>query len=222
MDRRQDLEIILRSRAPIVVIETQDEARVLEVLKSISIQSSSTEYLPLFRWTVTDGLQRLDIDLEPQLLNSEPADVLKHIRAVSKPGIYVLLDFHPFLDDPVHVRLIKDICIHYRKVARQLVLISHKVTLPQELESFSARVDMALPGENERRSIIENIADEYSRENSGARVQVDPKAYKLLIRNLAGLTYRDTERLARNAIYLDGASLSTTRHGLMTSADSRD
>jgi hypothetical protein len=128
MDRRQDLEIILRSRTPIVVIETQDEARVLEVLKSISIQSSSNEYLPLFRWTVTDGLQRLDIDLEPQLLNSEPADVLKHIRAVSKPGIYVLLDFHPFLDDPVHVRLIKDICIHYRKVARQHVLISHKLT----------------------------------------------------------------------------------------------
>jgi len=38
MDRRQDLEIILRSRAPIIVIETQDEARVLEVLQSISIR----------------------------------------------------------------------------------------------------------------------------------------------------------------------------------------
>jgi SpoVK/Ycf46/Vps4 family AAA+-type ATPase len=205
MDRRQDLEIILRSRAPIIVIETQDEARVLEVLQSISIRSSSSEYLPLFRWTVTDGLQRLDIDLEPQLVNSAPTDVLKHVRAVSKPGIYVLLDFHPFLDDPVHVRLIKDICIHYRDVARQLVFISHKVSLPHELETFSARVDMALPGDKERRRIIEKLADEYSRENSGARVQVDPKAYKLLVRNLAGLTYRDTERLARNAIYLDGA-----------------
>ena len=67
--------------------------------------------MPLFRWTVTDGLQRLDIDLEPQTLNSDPTDVLKHIRAVTKPGIYILLDFHPFLDDPVHVRLLKDICI---------------------------------------------------------------------------------------------------------------
>ncbi|MGI9222907.1 MAG: AAA family ATPase [Woeseiaceae bacterium] len=215
MDRRQDLEIILRSRTPIIVIETQDEARVLDVLKSISIQSSSSEYLPLFRWTVTDGLQRLDIDLEPQLMNSAPTDVLKHVRTVSKPGIYVLLDFHPFLDDPVHVRLLKDICIRYRNVATQLVLISHKVTLPRELETFSARVDIALPSEKERRSIIERIADEYSRENSGARVQVDPKAYKLLIRNLAGLTYRDTERLARNAIYLDGAITRTDLPGVM-------
>ena len=215
MDRRQDLEIILRSRAPIIVIETQDEARVLEVLQSISIRSSSSAYLPLFRWTVTDGLQRLDIDLEPQLVNSAPTDVLKHVRAVSKPGIYVLLDFHPFLDDPVHVRLIKDICIHYRDVARQLVFISHKVSLPHELETFSARVDMALPGDKERRHIIEKLADEYSRENSGARVQVDPKAYKLLVRNLAGLTYRDTERLARNAIYLDGAITRSDLPGVM-------
>ena len=74
---------------------------------------------------------------------------------------------------------------------------------------------MAHPGEKERRSIIESIADEYSRENSGARVQVDPKAYKLLIRNLAGLTYRDTERLARNAIYLDGAITKSDLPGVM-------
>ena len=82
----------------------------------------------LFRWTITDGLQRLDISLEPQAINSEPRDVLKHIRAVSKPGVYVLLDFHPFLDDPVHVRLLKDICMQAREVNRQIVLLSHKVT----------------------------------------------------------------------------------------------
>ena len=215
MDRHQDLEIILRSRTPLVVIETRDERRVLRMLQSITIKATTAEYLPLFRWTVTDGLQRLDIDLEPQLINSEPVDVLKHIRAVSKPGTYVLLDFHPFLDDPVHVRLLKDICIHYRDVARQIVLISHQVTLPNELEAFSARVDMALPGEPERKKIIENVAREYSQENAGSQVQVDPRAYELLVRNLAGLTYGDTERLARNAIYVDGAITRSDLPGVM-------
>ena len=205
MDKQHDLEVILRSRTPIVIIETHDESRVLEVLQSISIASSAADYNPLFRWTVTDGLQRLDIELEPQLMNSQPTDVLKHIRAVSKPGIYVLLDFHPFLEDPVHVRLLKDICIRYRETPRQIVLISHQVEMPSELEAFSARVDMALPAEQERQKIIQNVADEYSEQNRGAKVQVDPKAYQLLVRNLAGLTYGDTERLARNAIYVDGA-----------------
>ena len=215
MDRRQDLEIILRSRTPLIVMETRDERRVLNMLQSIGMQAATAEYMPLFRWTITDGLQRLDIDLEPQLLNSEPTDVLKHVRAVSKPGIYVLLDFHPFLDDPVNVRLIKDICIRYADVPRQLILISHKVELPHELEAFSARVDMALPGEDERKAIIKAVAGEYSSRHSGAQVQVDPRAYELLVRNLAGLTYADTERLARNAIYVDGAITRSDLPGVM-------
>jgi SpoVK/Ycf46/Vps4 family AAA+-type ATPase len=215
MDRRQDLEIILRSRTPLIVMETRDERRVLRMLQDIGMQSSTSDYLPLFRWTITDGLQRLDIDLAPQLTNSEPADLLKHIRAVSKPGIYVLLDFHPFLDDPVHIRLIKDICIHYREVPRQLILISHQLELPRELEAFSARVEMALPGDAERKTIIESVAREYSAENSGAQVQVDPRAYELLVRNLAGLTYADTERLARNAIQVDGAITRSDLPGVM-------
>jgi SpoVK/Ycf46/Vps4 family AAA+-type ATPase len=205
MDQKHDLELILKSRTPIVVIESRDEARILEMLRSITITMATDDYLPLFRWTITDGLQRLDIALEPQTLNSEPTDVLRHIRAVSKPGVYVLLDFHPFLEDPVHVRLLKDICIQYKTTARQIVLVSHEVRLPTELESYSARVDIGMPSEDERRDIVERVARDWSRDNRGTRVQADAKAHKLLIENLAGLTYRDTERLARNAIYVDGA-----------------
>ena len=205
MDGRHDLEVILRSRTPIVVIETRDEARMLEMLQRISVSGIGGQYMPLFRWTVTDGLQRLDIDLEPQPLNSEPTDVLKHIRAVSKPGIYVLLDFHPFLEDPVHVRLLKDICIRYREVPRQIILISHTVKLPKELDSFSARFDIRLPNEDQRRAIIQRVADDWVAENPGARVKADSKAYEMLVKNLAGLTHGDTEQLARNAIFVDGA-----------------
>jgi len=205
MDRQRDLEIILRSRMPIVVIETRDEKRMLHLLRTIAISGSGNEYLPLFRWTITDGLQRLDIELEPQLHNSQPPDVLRHIRAVTKPGRYVLLDFHPYLQDPVNIRLMKDVCMRFGETARQLILISHKVELPNELESFTARFDMALPTEKERESIIKRVANEYSNDNPGMRVKYDPKAYQLLVQNLAGLTDHDTEKLAKNAIYVDGA-----------------
>jgi hypothetical protein len=205
MDGRHDLELVLRSRTPIVVIESQDEQRLLRLLQSVTMERAREAYSPLFRWTITDGLQRLDIALEPQAVNSEPTDVLKHIRAVSKPGIYVLLDFHPFLEDPVHVRLLKDICLRSREVRRQIILISHEVRIPNELESFCARLDMALPSPEDRARIIKQVASEYATDNPGARVQVDPRAHDLLIKNLAGLTWADTERLARNAICVDGA-----------------
>ena len=215
MDGSHDLELIIRSRTPIVVIESQDEARMLQVLQGIAMRGAGDAYMPVFRWTITDGLQRIDIALEPQSINSEPTDVLKHIRAVRKPGIYVLLDFHPFLGDPVHVRLLKDICIQYNQVQRQIVLISHKIDIPSELESFCARFEMDLPSEEERARIIKATINEYGKEHPGSRVQVDPKAHKLLIQNLAGLTYADTERLARNAIYVDGAITRSDLPGVM-------
>lgn len=190
---------------PIVVIETRDEKRMLHLLQTITLSSTSNEYQPLFRWTVTDGLQRLDIELEPQLHNSEPPEVLRHIRAVNKPGIYVLLDFHPYLQDAVIIRLMKDICMRFGEISRQIILISHKVQLPSELEGFAARFDMALPTEQERESIIKRVANKYASDHPGSRVQYDPKAYQMLIQNLAGLTDHDTEQLAKNAIFHDGA-----------------
>lgn len=215
MDRQHDLELILRSRTPIVAIETRDESRLLDLLKSLALARTSDGYLPLFRWTVTDGLQRLDISLEPQLHNSGPAEVLRHIRAVTKPGIYVLLDFHPYLSDPVNVRLLKDICIRFKEVARYLILVSHSVSLPDELKSFSARFEMALPTDKEREEIVKRVAAQWALENPGSQVQADPKAYRLLIQNLAGLTDADTEKLARNAIFFDGAITKSDLPGVM-------
>lgn len=217
MDCRHDLEVILRSRIPIIVIETRDETRALEMLRALVMSGAGQHYLPLFRWTVTDGLQRLDIELEPQAVNSAPTDVLKHIRAVTKPGIYVLLDFHPFLEDPVHVRLIKDIAMRYRETPRQLVFISHTVKLPAELEPFAAHFDMSMPSEAERRKIIQQVADDWLKENPGSRVKADKKAYDLLVHNLAGLTYSDTAQLARNAIFVDGAITKSDLPGVMDS-----
>ena len=62
-------------------------------------------------------------------------------------GIYVLLDFHPYLDNPMFVRTLKDIAQDYKKCARTLVLISHEVKLPQELEHLAARFSLQHAGQ---------------------------------------------------------------------------
>ena len=204
MDRHHDLERLLQSRIPIIVIETGDEPRVLGALKSIALGQRGDDYLPLFRWSVTDGLQRMDIELEPQLHNADPEGVLRHIRAVTKNGVYALLDFHPYLQDPVIVRLLKDICIRFSDARRHLVLVSHSVVIPSELEAFTAKFELTLPSAEERDAIIKRVAAEYAGEND-ASVHVDPKAYSLLLDNLSGLSAGDTERLARTAIFQDGA-----------------
>lgn len=204
MSDRRDLELVLESGTPLIVIETTDEARVLELLREIALGRSASAYRPLFRWSITDGLQRLDLDLEAQRHNAEPEEALRHIRAVAKPGVYALLDFHPFLNEPVHIRLLKDIALAANAAKVTLLLIGHRLELPHELAGFTARFALRLPDPNNRRAIVERCAAEYTSE-SGRQVKVDPAALDLLIQNLAGLTTADTERLARNAIRDDGA-----------------
>lgn len=204
-DTRRELEALLRSRVPLLVIETRDEPRALQLLTTVCSRLIAGTHTPVFQWTVTDGLRRLDIDLGgAQRHNAEPSEVLKSIRATDKAGIYVLLDFHPFLSDPIHVRLLKDICHGYSKTARHIVLLSHEVVLPRELEHFAARFKLAFPDRGERQLIVEQVASEWAK-TTGGKVKADRKSLELLVENLAGLSIGDTERLARQAIFDDGA-----------------
>jgi SpoVK/Ycf46/Vps4 family AAA+-type ATPase len=211
----RDLELLLRSDVPIIVIETSDESRLLQMLTRIALASPKAGYRPLFRWTITDGLQRLDLELEPQRHAIQPQDVLGHIRSVSKPGIFVLLDFHPFLADPVNTRLLKDIALSARVSGTVVVLVSHQIELPRELSGFSARFRMQLPDADERRQIVMQVAEAYRESEPGKRVTLDPKALQLLVQNLSGLDRTDAERLARSAIVDDGALTRSDLPGVM-------
>ena len=51
MSDRHDLELVLGSGVPILVIETADETRFLALLTQIAIESPKVDYRPLFRWT---------------------------------------------------------------------------------------------------------------------------------------------------------------------------
>lgn len=204
-DTSRELETLLRSQIPLVVIETRDEQRVLTLLAQLAIRLTKPVHTPVFQWTVTEGLKRLDIDLGgPQRHNAEPEEVLRSIRAGDKAGVYVLLDFHPYLNEAVHVRLIKDICQDYSRAARTLVLVSHEIKLPVEIEHFAARFTLQFPTREERLQIVEAAANDWM-QSHGSKVKTDRVALDMLVDNLSGLSTTDTQRLARKAIFNDGA-----------------
>ena len=168
-----DLSVLIRSRVPILVIDSADETQVIKTVLRASgheavegavmvPQQRAAAGLPVFQWTVTDGLKRLDADFTaPQRTVTEPAQVLKYIRASNMAAIYILLDFHPYLSDPVIVRHLKDIAQEYSRCARTLVLVSFELTIPREVESLTARFCLALPDRAERRKIVEEIAHQW-------------------------------------------------------------
>jgi SpoVK/Ycf46/Vps4 family AAA+-type ATPase len=160
---------------------------------------------PLFQWTVTEGLKRIDIDYPPQSHNREPADLLSHIKGATTPGIYLLSDFHPYLDDPTHVRLLKDIALAKQELDHTLVLISHKLDVPPELQRFCARFELSVPGREQVRQAVLLEAQAWSRRSGGRNVKTSKRLLDLLTENLVGLPLKDAKRLARTAIEDDGA-----------------
>lgn len=196
-----DIALLLRSHKPILILESQEETRAVELLGDIAQNMGS----PIFKWSVTAGMQRMDADLEPQAHLKEPAKVLQHITSANFEAIYLLLDFHPFLEDPVIVRHLKELALEIRDGKSRLVLISHRLDAPPEIKKLAANIELSLPDEEALMEIVRKEAAEYSRQNRNARVSSDKKVLQQLINNLKGLTYNDARSLARAAIFDDGA-----------------
>ena len=197
-----DLAAILRSRVPLVVLETRDEARAVAQVLQAARQSNPP--LPVFEWAATRGLKRIDGDFGPaQGFNALPEKVLGFLLEAI-PGVYVMLDLHPYLTEPTLVRLIKDICLGYDERPRTLVLVSNEVELPDELAHLAVRVELAYPDAAERRAIVDAVAREWVTQ-TGTAVRADETSVALLVENLAGLPVSDVRRLARTAVFNDGA-----------------
>lgn len=195
-----DLEVLFKSQHPIIVIESHEEKRLLQLISRIGIK----QYKPVYQWTITDGLRRLDIDISSALKKADEEQVLRQIREEKNAGIYILCDYHAYLDNPVHVRLLKDIAQDHESNQITLVLLSHQFELPPELLRLSASAELALPSPKELEKIVLETANEWKTKNRSS-VQSDPESFKLLLQNLSGLTAEDARRLARTAIFDDGA-----------------
>ncbi len=200
-DSLGDLELLVRSRVPLIVVETRDEPRIIELFTRLALRVAQ----PVMRWSVTTGLQRLDLDLEPQAFAKPPDQVLGQIRATREAGIYLLLDFHPYLEDPALVRMIREIAMGYGEAPHTLVFVSPRCELPDELHTLSARFEPALPGTDALRRMVQEEARRWMSANRGGRVRTDEATLDQLVRQLRGLTESDARRLIRSAIYDDGA-----------------
>lgn len=200
MNGSHDLEVALRSQSPLIVISTHEEDRVEAILH----QNGERQQRPAFKWTITDGLKPLGRSgSKPAKLNDATA-VLEHIRRSAEPACYLLIDFHPYLDHPLRVRLLKEIALANSRSGITLVLIGGSVELPPDLAQLAVKFELALPGKGELEALIGEVAEEWM-SRTDAQVKADKQAFELLVRNLSGLSLAEARRLARTAIFDDGA-----------------
>lgn len=199
----RDLEALIRSRTALIAIETDEEPRVVSMMRPLADRLK----LRTFRWTVTEGLKAFQPTDQPKQSIHKSQEVLAFIKANARHSLFVLLDFHPFLKDPVHVRHLKDIALSYSTHWNTVLLVSARLEVPEELKAHTARFKLPLPTLEELRSIVRDEAGRWGGEQGGVTVRTTQKALDLLARNLAGLTVTDARRLVRKAVEDDGAIL---------------
>jgi SpoVK/Ycf46/Vps4 family AAA+-type ATPase len=201
MSDLRDLELLVNSHIPLILAQTREELRVVELFRRVARRQG----LPLYCWVISDGLRRLDGDYPTQRMYRQPADMLGYVSNLQTPGIFLLLDFHPYLAEPLNVRLLREIAQTHPAVPRTLVLVSPELSLPSELKHHSACFELAIPDSEALRELVLEEARIWNGRNPGRRVQAREVVLDTLIRSLSGLTLPDARRLVRNALYDDGA-----------------
>lgn len=205
MNDLHDLELMLGAQTPIIIVESLEELRILQFLTRISGKLP----LPFYKWTLTEGVARLEVDYGQQQDTENPPEALKHIKSKNSPGYFILLDFHPFLDDPLNIRLIKEIALGFENIRKYLVFISYSLEIPRELKHLCANFSIKLPTRTAIKKLIKEEALSWkARHGKNLKVQTNVPILEKLASNLSGVTATDARRLIRIAIENDGAITS--------------
>lgn len=195
----QELTALLRSKAPIILIETHEEPRILKLLE----KACNLEQQLLFRWSITDGICRHG--REESIYNTHNLlDALKHIDKTAQNGVYALCDAHHGIREPVNTRLIREIALEHYRSARTLVFVSPRLEdVPSELLRLSTHFRPHLPTREDIRNIVSEEARLFHSQ-SGEKPRGDRGVIDLLVLHLMGLEQEDVRRLVRQALRADG------------------
>ena len=196
-----DLVTLLRAATPLIAIESPEEARVIESFRHAIADS----LVPLYRWSITHGLRRLDMDEDDEDGAAPDASyTLQAMRMARQRGVYLLLDFNPYLRYPMVMRQLREIVQREGTAAHTIVLVAPKLDIPEDLAPYVTRFNLSLPDANAIAQIVREEANAYTRE-TGKRVEYDVDAARAIVRNLVGLSIADARQITRQLIWRDGA-----------------
>jgi len=206
LDRKEELNILVRAKYPILYILAWEERRIEQILRDVA----SERRKKLFGWTLTDGIFPLDgydaPPIDPGTRN--PLKALDHIAASQEAAIFVLKDFHPFLDDqhpvrdhPIIVRKLRDITNHLKESRKTLVIMTPLLRFPPELEKDIVVLDYGLPTQEELEGSLDRVVRS-AREISGMKLKLDPETKENVIRAAQGLTCTEAENVFAKSLVM--------------------
>jgi hypothetical protein len=87
---------------------------------------------------------------------NDPLEVLQAIGEQPERTIFLLKDYHLFLQDPnpIIVRKLKDVLLEAKSKQKPLIIVGCRLVLPPELERELTVVEFTLPGKEALRGVL--------------------------------------------------------------------
>ena len=141
----EELQLLIRSGWNLIALESSEEDRALALLRRIA-QATERRCIT---WTLASGLDAQEIDSPLKDRKAKLADGFGSgslnegvigITAYEEPAVFVVLDAHRLLDDPMAIRRLRDLLPQISTRRQVVVLLGPVLQLPIELLREAATV----------------------------------------------------------------------------------
>jgi ATP-dependent 26S proteasome regulatory subunit len=150
------LDLLIRSRTPILWIRSLEEERVEALLEQVCQRLGGRS---LLRWDFVAGCSGApNREGEASRNPSGALDLLDGLAA-DQGAILLLRDFHRYCDDAGICRRLRNLSSSLRQVPHTLVISAPDWRLPAELEECVTLLDLPLPGADEISALLGSIAN---------------------------------------------------------------
>ncbi|MFB3117318.1 MAG: hypothetical protein ACE1ZP_01010, partial [Myxococcota bacterium] len=163
-DCAEELQLLILSGWNLIALESSEEDRALALLRRLA-QATERRCIT---WTLASGLDAGKIDSKLKDRKVKVAEGsgsgslnegLIGFSCCEEPAVFVVLDAHRLLDDPMAIRRLRDLLPQITARRQVVVLLGPVLHLPIELLREAAVVELPLPNEDELLSLFERLAE---------------------------------------------------------------
>ena len=183
----------IQCRFPVLFLTTWEEERWESEIASMALDMD----LGMVSWTATEGASPPITEGDAEHL--QPDAFLEQVRKYPKGTVFLLKDFHPYLDNPRVVRLLRDLIPTLTEQNKTILLMSPGVDVPVELRKDAITIELPLPGLDEMREELQELL--IQRQYHGEpQIRMTPRQQERLLKAVLGLTCRQARQSLSRAL----------------------
>lgn len=194
MSFREEFKLLLRARYPLIYIPTYEEERLETAIRE---EAKNQGDRPVYIWDFVDGYHG---NLNDQNFGRRnPLQALEFVEKVhaSAAGVFVLRDYHRFLDDVAISRKLRNLSRLLKSQPKNIILLSPIIAIPDDLTEILTVVEFPLPNSEEIKAEVERLS-------SATGNSLNSKIIDELVRSCQGLSMERIRRVLARAIASHG------------------